>query len=69
MDTTNHNSDNPDKEPEDRLANAGAAECSHRDLIISRVVDGRAGARERRLTVQHRILNLDLLYPQFTSHC
>ncbi|MEK6701074.1 MAG: hypothetical protein AABZ53_02350 [Planctomycetota bacterium] len=45
MDPTNRNSDNPDKEPEDRLAKAGD-ECSDRDLVISRVVDGRAGARE-----------------------
>lgn len=54
MDFTNRNSDNPaqepDKEPEDRLANAGGGggggECSDRDLVISRVVDGRAGTRE-----------------------
>lgn len=54
MDTTNRNSENPgrepDKEPEDRLVNAGecggGGECSDRELVISRVVDGRAGTRE-----------------------
>ncbi len=48
---SNHNSNDGDtneisKVPEGRLTKVNGDECSDRDLMISRVVDGRAGSRE-----------------------